>query len=123
MNTSTMPVNETKASEEAITANNAKHRKSSRFFPEITDIKPSDRFTVAKGSSIFCSALSSTIILHEDIKVEITGYDKDVPTYARAFTAQKLRTMGDGSFSYDSKFGILDLNYTDLKAWHYSSEK
>lgn len=102
----------------------AKHRKAQRYFPTADQIQKGDRFSISKGTSVYCAALSATIVLHDDIKVEITGLGEfeevfDVDT---SFNAVKLVRMGNGDWAPDSKFGTLDVGYLNLSAWHYVSK-
>lgn len=98
-----------------------KHQKKSRYFPSVDQIQKKDRFSISKGSSVFCSAVNSTIILSDDIKVEILDIDDSTPNQ-RSFIANRLTPLGNGDWSIDQKFGNLDVQYTDLAAWHYQSK-
>ena len=99
-----------------------KHRKSSRYFPSMNEIAAGDRFSIPKGSSIFCRALQSTIVLHDDIKVEIAGVDVEDLEVDNSFTAVKLVKSGAGVWMEDQKFGTLEVEYTDLANWNKTSK-
>lgn len=101
----------------------AKHKKSSRFFPAIEDIKKGDRFNILKGTGIHSATLNATISLNEDIRVEILGENAGDSTGYKNFKALKLTQMGDGSWANDPKFGTLTVEYTDLSAWGYRPKK
>ncbi len=128
MNTNTAePVTKVPTEEEYIRNKDsaaAKHRKAQRYFPIADQIQKGDRFTVKKGTSVYCAALSSIIVLHDDIKVEIIGRsDLDEPFYVDfSFNAVKLVRNGNGDWTPDSNFGTLDVGYTNLSAWHYTSK-
>jgi hypothetical protein len=100
-----------------------KYRKAQRYFPTASQIEGGDRFSISKGTSVYCATLSSTIVLHDDIKVEIVAKNNTDPFDVNAtYDAVKLVRMGNGEWKPDSKFGTLDVGYLNLSAWHYVSK-
>lgn len=103
---------------------NAKHKKSSRYFPSAEDIEKGDRFNILKGTGIHSATLNTSIALNEDIRVEILGRANDDSEESYIdFSCVKLERMGDGTWKHDPKFGMLTVNYTDLSAWAYKPKK
>lgn len=119
MNATAQPTSPNSTTE--LQAKEAKHQKKSRFFPAANQIEKGDRLSIPKGTNVYCSAVSANIILTNDIRVEVISIDGS--TEGPSFIVTKLQRSNEGGgWTPDSKLGNLDVQYTDLAAWHYQSK-
>ena len=99
-------------------AANEKHQERQRSFPAINEIVAGDRFTIQSGSQVYSGVISSSILLTEDVKVEIQSVASSSPDgQNNTFHVMALKKEG-GSWKFDDKLGRMVAEYGALSAWH-----